>query len=265
MSRVGFRLQPVISLVGAWRVWERNLRVYKRNWKYALLPNFFEPVFYLLGLGLGLGAYVVGGGSFQSGYAAFIAPGLVAASAMNGASFETTYNVYVKLRFARLYDAIVTTRVNMEDVACGEILWAITRALLYGGAFLLIALFFGIPLSARLLLAPLAVALVGYCFAALGLAFTSLIDNIDLYTYYFTMFLTPAFLFSGIFFPVEERFPAFLVAVAQYTPLYRAVRLLRDLVNGSGSHLWWDVLYLLVLGTLLAAFAISRLRRRVIA
>ncbi len=256
--------RELISLSGAWRVWERNLRVYKSRWLYSIFPNFFEPVFYLLGLGVGLGAYVAAGGAFEGGYLAFIAPGLVAASAMNGASFETTYNVFVKLHFAKLYDAMVATRVNMEDVALGEILWAITRALLYGGIFLLVTLFFGVPLSATLLLAPLAIVLIGFCFAAIGMTFTALIPSIDYFSFYFTLFLTPLFLFSGIFFPIAGRFPDFLVVVAQLTPLYHGVELMRGLTTGKLAGLWVSVLYLFGMGLALSAFAIWRMRRRVI-
>jgi len=264
VTRTAAKGRRVISLKGAWHVWERNLRVYRYRWMYSILPNFFEPVFYLLGLGVGLGAYVSAGGTFEGGYVAFIAPGLVAASAMNGAVFETTYNVFVKLTFGRIYDAMVATRINMEDVALGEILWAMTRSLLYGGIFLLITLFFGVPVTPYLLLAPFALVLIGFCFAAVGLAFTSVIKSIDFYTYFFTLFLTPSFLFSDIFFPLEERFPAFLVAVAQATPLYHAVQLMRGLVNGDLSGLWVSVLYLLVVGVVLGGFAIRRMRARVI-
>ena len=255
--------QP-ISLEAAARVWQRNLWVYRRRWLYALLPNFFEPLFYLLGMGLGLGFYVASGGEFGSSYLAFIAPGLVAASAMNGASFETTYNVFIKLHFAKLYDAFIATRANMEDVAFGELMWAVTRSLIYGGIFLLITLFFDTPLTWRLLLALPAIALIGFCFAAIGLAFTSMIPIIDVYSYYFTLFLTPSFLFSDIFFPVADRFPPALVAVAQVTPLFRSVQLLRGIVMGDMGGVWLDVIYLLAVGGALSAFAIVQMRRKVV-
>ena len=253
-----------VSLPSALRIWQRNLWVYRDRWLYALLPNFFEPLFYLLGMGVGLGFYVAAGGEFGPSYIAFIAPGLVAASAMNGASFETTYNTFVKLHFARLYDAYIATRVNMEDVAVGELLWAVTRALLYGGIFLLITLFFDTPLTWRVLLALPAISLVGYCFAGIGLAFTSVIPVIDVYSYYFTLFITPSFLFSDIFFPVADRFPAALVAVAEFTPLYRSVQLLRGIVMGDFSTTLLDVAYLLLVGTAFAAFAVWRMRARVV-
>jgi lipooligosaccharide transport system permease protein len=257
-------VKTLLSFTAASRVWQRNLWVYRSRWLYALLPNFFEPLFYLLGMGLGLGFYVSTGGEFGASYLAFIAPGLVAASAMNGASFETTYNVFIKLHFARLYDAFIATRANMEDVALGEILWAVTRALMYGSIFLLITLFFDTPLTWRVLLALPAIALVGFCFAAIGLAFTSLIPIIDVYSYYFTLFLTPSFLFSDIFFPVADRFPPALVAVAELTPLYRSVQLLRGVLMGDLAGLWVDVAYLLLVGGGLSAFAIWQMRRKVV-
>lgn len=264
-SNSSYGSRKLVSLTGAWRVWERNARVYKQRWMYSLLPNFFEPVFYLLGLGVGLGAYVSGGGTFENGYVAYIAPGLVAASAMNGAVFETTYNVFVKLYFGKIYDAMVATRVNIEDVVVGETLWAVTRSLMYGGIFLIITLFFGVPLTPWLLLAPFAIVLTGFCFSAIGLAFTSIVKSIDLFTYFFIMFVTPSFLFSDIFFPVEERFPEVLVGVAKATPLYHGVQLLRGLANAEVVGLWWSALYLLGVGTALLAFSVWRMRQRVIA
>lgn len=255
--------QPV-NIISVWRVWERNFWIYRKRWMYALVPNFFEPVFYLLGLGLGLGAYVAAGGTFENGYLHFVATGLIASATMNGAVFEATYNIFVKLRFNKTYDSMVATRVNMEDVVLGEALWATTRALLYGGVFLFVTLFFGVPLSWRLLLVIGAVILTGFCFASIGIAFTAVVPSIDLYSYFFTMFVTPLFLFSDIFFPVNDRFPNALVQVAAWTPLYRSVQLIRGLVDGNWTGLWTHALYLLMLGALLTAFALRRMRNTVI-
>jgi len=252
------------SLRAALRTWERNFTVYRKRWMYALLPNFFEPVFYFLGMGIGVGSYVSSGGTFPQGYLAFLAPGLVAVSAMNGSSFATTYNVFVKLHFEKQYDAIISTRMNMEDVALGELLWATTRALIYGGAFVLVSLAFGVPASPWLWLAPFAIALIGFTFAAIGMTFTSLIDSIDLYSYYFTVFLTPLFLFSGVFFPLEERLSPALLTFAACTPLYQSVRLMRGLFSGQLDGLLVSVAYLAGLGFVLAAFALTRLRQRVV-
>jgi lipooligosaccharide transport system permease protein len=218
----------------AWAVFRRNATEYSHSWATSILPNFFEPVLYLVGMGLGLGFYLSRGMEGQS-YLAFIAPGLTAAAAMNGASFETTYNMFVRMTYARLYDAYLSTPAQIEDVAMGEAMWAMTRALIYGVVFLIVTAVmtvFGHPIitSPGVLLMPLALVLIGATFALIGQVFTALIRQIDLYSYYFTLWLTPLFLFSGIFYPVD-RFPAG-EAIAWWTPLYHAVRLCRGLSQG---------------------------------
>lgn len=255
------------SLSMAFGVWMRNFTEYRHTWKMNLLPNFFEPILYLVGMGIGLGFYIESGMGGQD-YVAFIAPGLLAASAMNGASFETTYNMFVKMNFAKLYDAYLSTPVQVEDIALGELLWAVTRALIYGVAFLIVlgvlALFgYRVLTSPAALLIPFALVLVGLVFALIGQAFTSMVHQIDLYSYYYTLFLTPLFLFSGIFFPVD-RFPAGDV-IAWFTPLYHSVRLMRGLAQGplSAAHAV-DVIWLTVVAVLLAAFVPRRLRGRLL-
>lgn len=215
-------------------IWQRNLALYKRTWLMNILPNFFEPVLYLVGMGIGLGAYMSGDLEGPS-YLAFIAPGLMAAAAMNGATFETTYNVFIKLHFQRLYDAYLGTPAMIQDIVAGELMWAVTRATIYGLGFLIVLgalTLFGYPIltSPFALLLPLLIALTGLMFALIGAVFTSIIKTIDLYSYFYTLFLTPLFLFSGIFFPTD-RFP-YGDTVAWFTPLYHAVRVSRGLAQG---------------------------------
>ncbi len=204
---------------GAFRVWQRNATIFRKYWKTLLLPNFFEPLLYLAALGLGLGTFIQRGGIDGQSYVQFIAPGLLASNAMFAASFESTFNTFVKLKIQRTYDAIVTTPINAEDVVAGEYLWAGTRAALYGTGFLavltVLGLLFGEPLitSWWALLIPLVLLIIGIMFSVTGTLFTSLIDRIDLYSYYFTLVVTPLFLFSGIFFPIED-FPAPVPQVA---------------------------------------------------
>lgn len=213
----------------------RNATEYRHTWKMNILPNFFEPVLYLVGLGIGLGVYLKGELGGQGSYVAYIAPGLAAASAMNGASFETTYNMFIKMTFARLYDAFLSTPAQIQDIAFGELMWAVARAMIYGLAFMTVLsllTLFGQPLirSSWALLMPFALVLIGGMFALIGELFTSSIKQIDLYSYYYTLWLTPLFLFSGIFYPVET-FP-FGREIAWCTPLYHAVRLARGLCQG---------------------------------
>lgn len=240
------RLPLNIDSAMASAVWYRNLVLYKRTWKMNILPNFFEPLLYLLGMGFGLGAYLgedVGGVS----YIAYIAPGLLAASAMNGAVFEGTYNVYLKMHMGRIYDAFLGTRAQVEDIAFGELLWATTRAGIYGGGYLVIvatlsALGMDLITSPWALLLPLVIALTGLLFGSIALWFTSRISSIDLFSYFFALFYMPLFLFSGIFFPVEQ-FPGGEV-IAWFLPLFHAVRTARAFAHGvvdwthAASLLW---------------------------
>jgi lipooligosaccharide transport system permease protein len=259
------RLPGDIDLPLAWGVFMRNATEYGHTWRMNILPNFFEPVLYLLGMGAGLGHYISGGMEGQS-YLAFIAPGLCASAAMNGASFETTYNMFVKMTYSRIYDAFLSTPAQIQDVAVGELLWAVARAMIYGVAFLLVIAAmtaFGYPLltSWTAVLLPLALVLIGVTFALIGQLFTSLIRQIDLYSYYFTLWITPLFLFSGIFFPVS-RFPGG-ETVAWCTPLYHAVRLCRGLAQGPlDGRLLVSALWLAVLSALLLAVVPALLRRR---
>lgn len=223
-----------INLTLATAVWRRNFTAYKRTWLLNILPNFFEPVLFLVGMGIGLGFYV-GRGMRGQDYLAFIAPGLMASAAMNGASFESSWNMYIKMNFSRLYDAFLATPARMQDIAFGELMWATTRALIYGGGFLVVLIGFnlaGRPIitSWGVLLVVPALALIGAMFALMGQWYTTLIKTIDLYSYYWTLFLTPMFLFSGIFFPVTDI--PYGGTIAWFTPLFHGVELTRALTAG---------------------------------
>ena len=218
-------------------------------------------------MGLGLGAYISGDLGGRT-YVAFIAPGLTAAAAMNGATFECTYNMFVRMHYGRLYDAYLSTPAELQDVAVGELLFAVTRALLYGLGFLVVlgALTLGgYPLitSPWAALLPLALLLVGAMFACIGQAFTALVQVIDMYAWYYTLFLTPLFLFSGIFFPVD-RFPLG-AEIAWCTPLYHGVRLCRGLAQGPlGAEQLVSTLWMLAVTGALLAVVPSLLRRRML-
>lgn len=226
-------------------------------------------MFYLWSIGLGVGAYV----SDMSGmsYLHFLVPGLICASAMNGASFEATYNVYVRLHFEKMYAAMLTTPIQPEDILLGEVLWALVRACIYGGCFLLVAFAFSlVPWPGVLLVLPV-IPLTGLVFAAIGLAFTMRVQSIEYFSFYFTLFLTPLFLFSDIFFPLAERFTGGWLYVAEALPLLHPVRLARFTFYGakngypSTAHLLWDVAYCLLLSAFLLAYARRWIRRRLTA
>jgi lipooligosaccharide transport system permease protein len=245
-------------------VWWRNASMYRRTWKANILPNFFEPVFYLAAIGVGVGSYIqeMGGTS----YARFLAPGLICVAAMNGASFEVTYNVFVRLTWEKTYDAMLTTPIEPDDVLAGEVLWALTRAAIYGGAFFLVVAAFGYAPLPRALLALPAIPLAGLLFAALGIAFSLRIGKIDHMSFYFTLFLTPLFLFSDVFFPIEERLSGAWLLVAEILPLLHPVRAARAAFDGTlGLRTLWDVGYVLGVSALLLALARRTIRQRLTA
>ena len=197
-------------------------------------------------------------------YVEFLAPGLVCVAAMNGASFEATYNFYVRLSFEKAYDAMLTTPIESDDVLLGETAWAVTRAMIYGTCFFAIVALAGLaPLPRALGVVPV-IALTGLLFASLGLAFCVRVPTIELFSYYFTMFLTPLFLFSDVFFPLSERLSPFWQRVAEVLPLVHPVRLARAAFHGGVPEavITWDVAYILGLSTLLLSQTRHLLERR---
>jgi lipooligosaccharide transport system permease protein len=236
--------------------------MYARTWKWNILPNFFEPVFYLAAVGIGVGSYIQEMGGVS--YAQFLAPGLVCVAAMNGASYEVTYNVFVRMNFEKAYDAMLTTPLDAEDVVVGEVLWALTRAMIYGGCFYVILVLFGLaPLPVSLLAIP-AILLSGLLFAALGVTFALHVQTIDVFSFYFTLFLTPLFLFSDVFFPLDERLSPFWQSVAEVLPLLHPVRLARAAFSAHFdlATVVWDIGYILVVSGVLLRLAVSAARRR---
>jgi lipooligosaccharide transport system permease protein len=264
MSVLAGRLAPAIpSPRLAARVWRRDARNFSKLWRGALLPTFLDPLFYLFAMGFGLGTYLA---TIQGiPYKNFIAPGLVASAAMWSAVFETTYNTYIKMNENRLYDALVATPVEVPDLVTGELAWSATRSLVYGTSFLAVITAFGLVDSWWALTIPLFLLLGGACFGVIGMVFTALVPKIDLYSYFFTLFVTPMFLFSGIFFPLTK-LPAALEVVAWFTPLYHLVNLMRELATGPA---FWSVVgnaaWLAVLTLAIYPLLTAKMRQRLIA
>lgn len=240
---------------------ERNVMVYRRVWM-VVLSGFFEPLFYLFSLGIGLGHYVgtvqaPGGAAID--YASFVAPALLAASAMNGAVYDAT-NVFWKLKYAKVYDAMLATPVGPEDVALGETAWALFRGLLYSAAFLAVVTALGLVHSAWALLALPAALLVSFAFAGAGVAATTYMRSWQDFEL-LQLALLPMFLFSATFFPLST-YPEVAQVIVRLTPLYHAVSLLRSLTLGAvGPGQLVDAAYLAVLGTVGVALAARRMGR----
>ncbi len=241
---------------------ERNFRAFKHGW-ITVVSGFFEPVFYLFSLGIGLGQ-LVGTVQMDDGttvaYATFVAPALLASSAMNGAVFDSTFNIFFKMKYARLYDSVLATPLGPRDVAVGEISWALLRGLVYSVAFYLVALGAGLIHSWWSLLALPAASLIGFAFAAVGMAATTFMRSWQDFDFV-QLAVLPMFLFSATFFPLST-YPPVLQVVVQCTPLFHGVQLIRDLMLGQvGFGLLWHVLYLLVMGLVGVVIAARRLER----
>jgi len=256
------RLTPVgkFTPFRAQRIWEKNYLAYRRLWK-VVFSGFFEPVFYLFAVGVGVGALVdevVLPGGTAVPYAVWVAPALMAASAMNGAVIETTFNIFFKLQFGKVYEGILTTPMKPSDIAIGEIGWALLRGLLYSTAFVGVMWALGMTESWLAIFAVPAATLVGFAFGAAGLAAATWMkswQDFDLVT----LVTMPLFLFSGTFFPLDV-YPTWLQSVVKLSPLYHGAELLRGFTLGMVD---WTMLghaaFLIVMGLVGATVASRRL------
>jgi lipooligosaccharide transport system permease protein len=245
---------------GALRFWQRNVYIFRRIFPESVAVNFLEPVIYLLAMGFGLGAYLSTIGGLP--YLTFVATGLVATAAMFGATFECTYNAYVQMYYEKAYDAAITTPLNVEDVVVGEIAWGATRSVLYGTAFLVVVALFGAVRSPLALLLPPVFFLAGLMFAVIAMTFTAVNPHIDYFTFYFALFVTPMFMFSGVFFPLDA-LPAWVQVAAWLTPLSHVVRVARALALGvvDARHLV-DIAWMLTVTAALFPAPLRLMRRR---
>jgi lipooligosaccharide transport system permease protein len=241
---------------------ERNFIVYRRAW-LIIASGFFEPVFYLLSIGVGLGALV--GDVVDDGrtidYTAFVAPGLLAASAMNGVMTDITLNIFWRLRYGRTYEAMLATPIGVADVALGEILVALMRGLVYAAGFLVVMVATGLVHSWWGLLALPAATLVAFAFAAFGLALTTFLRHTE-DARLVQLALLPLFLFSTTFYPLSEYSPEVQVLV-ELTPLYHGIELVRALTLGTVDFgLLGHVAYLAAMSAISLSIATRRLDRR---
>lgn len=242
------------------RLVERNLYVYSHTW-LVILSGFFEPLFYLLSIGFGLGALigtVPGPGGEPIPYQLFVAPALLASAAMNGAINESTFNFFFKLNYNKTFTAILATPLSPGDIAVGELLWALIRGGLYALGFVVVMIVLGLVVSPWVILAFPAALLVGFAFGAIGMAATSFMrswQDFDL----IQLVVLPLFLFSATFYPIET-YPPALQTIVKLTPLYQGVDLIRSLTVGAISPiLLVHVAYLSIMGLVGLAVVSRRL------
>ena len=240
------------------RLVERNIFVYSHTW-LVLLSGFFEPLFYLLSIGFGLGALIgtiPGPGGQPIPYQLFVAPALLASAAMNGAINESTFNFFFKLNYNKTFTAILSTPLSAGDIAVGELIWALIRGGLYAVGFMVVLVVLGLVVSPWVVFAVPAALLVGFAFGAVGMAATSFMktwQDFDL----IQLVVLPLFLFSATFYPIET-YPETLRVIVQLTPLYQGVDLIRSLAVGHITPiLLFHIGYLVIVG-FAGLFVVSR-------
>jgi lipooligosaccharide transport system permease protein len=243
------RLKRAGTDTGSLRLIERHARAYRRIW-LLFISGVFEPLFYLLSVGLGLGVLVgkvPGPGGQLIPYRVFVAPGLLAVSSMNGAMYDSTFNVFFRLKYAKLYDAVLATPMRPAQVALGEIGWALIRGTIYAIAFIGVMLALDLVYSPWAVLDVPAAVLIGFGFAAIGMFGTTYMKSWQDFDYVILASM-PLFLFSATFFQLSV-YPRPAQVVIEWTPLYQGVVLLRDLTVGVvGPGLLWRAAYLAALG-----------------
>ena len=241
--------RPALGGRGSAHLIERHARVYRHAW-LVLVSGIFEPLFYLLSVGIGLGVLIgkVPGPAGQPiPYRVFVAPGLLAVSSMNGAMYDSTFNVFFRLKYAKLYDAVLATPMRPGQVALGEIGWALLRGTIYALAFTLVMVTLGLVHSPWAVLDVPVAVLIGFAFAAIGMTGTTYMKSWQDFDYVILASM-PLFLFSATFYPLGI-YPRPVQVVIACTPLYQGVVMLRDLTVGVvGPDLLWRAAYLAALG-----------------
>lgn len=249
MSSTETRYDPPNATQAVGLMLLRNYLVYRSAWK-IFVTGFLEPVLYLFSIGIGVGALI---DAFEFNgraipYAEFVAPAMLAASAMNGALYSSTFNVFFKLKFDKLYDQMLATPLSTADVARGEIAWGLVRGGVYSAAFVLVMLLMGLISSWWAVLVLPAALLIGFAFSAVGMALTTYMRTWQDFEKV-TLVQLPLFLFSATFFPASALGGwSWLVEIS---PLYRGVVLCRELTTGAlSSASVVSVVYLLLMGLL---------------
>jgi len=242
-------------------VLRRHMTVYTKLYLSSIALNFAEPILYLAAFGIGLGAFVqqIDGVPYLN----FIAPGIIASSATFGAVYECTYGTYVRMFFQRTFDAILATPVSLAELVAAELLWGALKSVLYGSIIMIVLGMFGLLSSPLILLAIPLLLLSGLLFAVLSMIVASIAPGIESFNYFYTLFMTPLFLFSGIFFPLIG-LPPLVEHIAHLSPLYHLVSACRALANGHAAGVPVDALWIAAALVLAAPWPFRLMRRKLI-
>ncbi len=258
------KLPPITS--GLFRVWQRDLDVFMKTWKTNFIPPILEPLLYIFAFGIGLGKLVsdIKYNGMVISYVEYIVPALISISIMYSAFFENTYASFVRMYYQKTFDAIIVTPISIEDVIGGEIIWGATKSLLNATIMIIVILPFGlinIPLSIFIL--PLSI-LGGLMFGAIAMIFTGIVPNIDSFNYPVFLFITPMFLFSGTFFPLDL-LPEWARYVAMFLPLTHLVTIIRGLtLNSLTYNMIISLIYIIFSGVICFYLGIIIMRKKLI-
>ncbi len=245
----------------AYYVFLRHRDVFFKTIETSLIPPFLDPLFYILGMGFGLGKLVnpIEGMT----YVQFIAPALVASVMMTAPFFECTVGTFVRIEYQKTFDAMISTPLSVEDVVTGDIMYGAGRAMLQGTAILIVITLFGLVKSPwAIMIIPLCF-LLGLVYGSIAMLYTSFIPAINYVDYLFTLVMTPMFLFAGTFFPVSQ-LPLWAQKLAWFMPLYHTVNITRALNAGHVMAIWGSILWMSLCGVLFYALALWRVRHRLI-
>lgn len=235
--------------------------VYTKLYKTSIALNFAEPALYLVAMGFGLGAFVPE--IHGQPYIKYIAPGIIASSSMFAAVYECTYGTYIRMTFQKTFDAILATPVNLDDLVAGELIWGATKSVIFGITITIVIALFGLVDSPLIVLAIPFIFLCGLIFAELSIIFCAIVPGIDSFSYFYTLFMTPLFLFSGIFFPLDTM-PRAVSDIAAFTPLYHLVNICRAFSTGSLSGAVISMVWIVVVVFLIAPVPFRLMRKRIV-
>jgi lipooligosaccharide transport system permease protein len=243
-------------------IWTREVTLFTRYWRSTSFAALVEPLVYLLAFGFGFGSLVAAIGAVP--YIQFLGTGIVASAVLFTSVFTGMFTTFVRRVFQKTYDSLLATPIDVHEIVIGEALWIASKAAVYGCAPLLAAMAFGLPPSWGMLVVPLVGFLTGLGFALFGILASAVVPSIDSFNYITSAVVTPLFLVSGTFFPLDQA-PGWAQTLAALNPLYHCVELVRAAVFLTWS--WSDAGHVAVLASfaaLMAVLAIRAMRRRLL-
>ncbi len=250
----------------SFRIVEAEARIYRRTWRGSVFTSFLNPILYLLAMGLGLGSLVdanMPDGVEGLSYVAFLAPGLLVATAMQTGAGEGSWKVMAGIKWHQTWNARLSTPIGIEGLALGHLLWGAIRVFMVSLSFVIVMVLFGVSTPLEALGSLIPAMLVGVAMVAMTTAFTARLKEQAGLPMFFRFVVIPMFLFSGVFFPITN-LPGWLQPVAYLTPVFHGVELARGIALGvTPAVMWWvSTLYLIAWIVVGGLLILSPLRKK---